>query len=91
MFERPETKETALGALRLADSKYLEAARSMILLTKHLDIESHAPGWCVYFFSDSIRFANMLTKYKDAVLLPCHCTTRRLHFRCLQSQVGIRQ
>jgi hypothetical protein len=50
MFQRPETKETALGALRLADSKYLEAARSMILLTKHLDIESHAPGWCVYFF-----------------------------------------
>ena len=49
MFELPETKETALGALRLADSKYLEAARSMILLTKHLDIESHTPGWCVYF------------------------------------------
>lgn len=28
-------------------TKCLEAARSMILLTKHLDIESHSPGWYV--------------------------------------------
>ncbi|KAE9380925.1 hypothetical protein N431DRAFT_136771 [Stipitochalara longipes BDJ] len=50
MFERPEIKETTPGALRLADSKYLEAARSMILLTKHLDIESHTPGWMLFYY-----------------------------------------
>lgn len=47
MFGRPETDGLPLGALRSADVKFLEAARSMILLTKHLDIESHTPGWCV--------------------------------------------
>jgi hypothetical protein len=26
---------------------HIEAARSMVLLTKHLDIESYAPGWYV--------------------------------------------
>jgi hypothetical protein len=47
MFGRSETEGHQLGALRSADTKFLEAARSMILLTKYLDIESHTPGWYV--------------------------------------------
>jgi hypothetical protein len=48
MFRCSETVGLPSSALRFADTKYLNAARSMILLTKHLDIESHTPGWYVY-------------------------------------------
>jgi hypothetical protein len=33
----------------MSAAKCLEAARSMVLLTKHLDIESYSPGWYVLF------------------------------------------
>lgn len=41
------TEREATEAMSAA--KCLEAARSMILLTKHLDIESYSPGWYVLF------------------------------------------
>jgi hypothetical protein len=47
MFQYSETDGHPSSALGSADTKFLEAARSMILLTKHLDIESHTPGWYV--------------------------------------------
>ncbi|KAH7407318.1 fungal-specific transcription factor domain-containing protein [Cadophora sp. MPI-SDFR-AT-0126] len=50
MFERPETSTSTSDISQLFGSKYLEAARSMILLTKHLDIESHAPGWMLFYY-----------------------------------------
>lgn len=50
MFEYPQADYLQSGALRTADTKFLEAARSMILLTKHLDIESHTPGWLLFYY-----------------------------------------
>ncbi|KAK7227863.1 hypothetical protein V2G26_000033 [Clonostachys chloroleuca] len=31
-------------------SSHIEAARSMVLLTKHLDIESFTPAWLVFYY-----------------------------------------
>lgn len=47
MFGRSAIEGHPIDALRSADTKFLEAARSMVLLTKYLDIESHTPGWYV--------------------------------------------
>ncbi|KAH9220912.1 fungal-specific transcription factor domain-containing protein [Leptodontidium sp. 2 PMI_412] len=49
IFEIPKLK-TAPDTLRLDASRYLQAARSMILLTKYLDIESYAPGWMLFYY-----------------------------------------
>lgn len=31
-------------------TQHIEAARSMVLLTKHLDVESFTPGWLVFYY-----------------------------------------
>ncbi|KAG4433722.1 hypothetical protein IFR05_010803 [Cadophora sp. M221] len=49
IFEIPKTK-SAPDTSRIDASRYLAAARSMILLTKHLDIESYAPGWMLFYY-----------------------------------------
>lgn len=87
MFQCPETGGRPSSALISADTKFLEAARSMILLTKHLDIESHTPGWYVYFPPLKMSYyiyVRKLMRCQAAVLLPCYCTHRSLHLCRLQ-------
>jgi hypothetical protein len=62
-------------------TKCLEAAKSMILLTKHLDIESHSPGWYVHHLKHLPRASHCkritrkskLTKLQDSLLLSDDC------------------
>ncbi|KAE8337410.1 fungal-specific transcription factor domain-containing protein [Aspergillus arachidicola] len=35
---------------RGSPTRYIEAARSMALLTRHLDIESYAPAWLIFYY-----------------------------------------
>lgn len=44
-----DENETQALLTGVTDVSQIEAARSMVLLTKHIDVESYSPGWCVHF------------------------------------------
>ncbi|CAH0058694.1 unnamed protein product [Clonostachys solani] len=53
-------------------SSHIEAARSMVLLTKHLDIESFTPAWLVFYYP----FTALTTIFVHIVCNPPDDTTQ---------------
>ncbi|CAG9946960.1 unnamed protein product [Clonostachys rosea f. rosea IK726] len=50
---------------------YIEAARSMVLLTKHLDVESFTPGWLAFYYP----LTALIAIFVNVVSNPCSQST----------------
>ncbi|KAH6879562.1 fungal-specific transcription factor domain-containing protein [Thelonectria olida] len=61
----PSTTQTTI-------KRNIEAARAMILLTKHLDVESFTPGWLSFYYP----FTALTTLFAHVVTSPDNASTR---------------
>ncbi|KAI9742379.1 MAG: hypothetical protein M1818_003912 [Claussenomyces sp. TS43310] len=49
-YELSSSFESVQAVQLMTGTKVIEAARSMVLLMKHLDIESYGPGWLLFYY-----------------------------------------